>query len=63
MTTRQAFQLMINEKGIQELLSITAQQLYTIRRDLKRNKVSLDLMEDLLIRAGWTKEPEQWKKI
>jgi hypothetical protein len=62
MTTKQAFIQMIQERGIHNKLGISSGQVRFYRNEIKSGKVSLDKMEDLLQKAGWTKIPEQWKK-
>lgn len=62
MTTKEAFEVLLKTKGIHNNIGITAQQLATIRFDYKSEKVSIEMMEELLTKAGWRKVPEIWVK-
>jgi hypothetical protein len=62
MTTPEAFNQLIQEKGIHHQLEITASQLAALRYDYRNRKVSAEKMEELLLKAGYRKVPEYWHK-
>ena len=64
MTTRKAFEKMINVRGIHEKLGISSDKVRNYRARLKSDQViSLDLMEELLQKAGWVVVQEkQWEE-
>jgi hypothetical protein len=62
MSTKEAFEILLSTKGIHHELGLSSEQLATIRFNYNKGKISLDRMEELLIKAGFRKVPEYWHK-
>lgn len=60
MTTREAFEKLMTIRGVHHDLGIENKTWMTIRYNYRRNKVSLEKMEELLTAAGFKKIPEKW---
>lgn len=56
MTTKEAFKKLINIRAVHRSLGISS----TLVRDYRRREPSIEKMEELLLKAGWTKKPEVW---
>jgi hypothetical protein len=62
MTTKEAFIRLLDSPELIEKLNLNANTLRTIRKRVKDKKlISVDKMEELLLKAGATKKPEAWK--
>lgn len=62
MTTKEAFEKLIFARGCYKKLGIEQKTVGALRNNFKKGKVSLDRMEELLLKAGYIKKPEVWKK-
>lgn len=63
MTTKEAFAALIKKKNWWEGIGVTSSAAYNFRNRLKENKpISLEKMEEILIKAGFKKIPEKWHK-
>jgi len=56
MTTREAFKKLIHIRGIHHKLGISS----GLVRIYRFETPSIEKMEELLSKAGWTKKPEVW---
>lgn len=56
MTTKEAFEAMIFERGIHHTLGIPRQRVYEFRK----NAPPVQKQVDLLKKAGWKMSPENW---
>lgn len=61
MTTKEAFEKLLDDSNTAIKLKVLQSTVRTWRARLNANKMSLDKMEELLLKSGATKKPEIWK--
>lgn len=62
MTTKEAFTKLLESPDVIKGLDINPSTVRTLRQRLKEGKgISIEKMEDILIKAGAVKRPENWK--
>lgn len=61
MTTKEAFEMLLDSIDLHLKLKVGQSTIRTWRTRLNANKMSLDKMEELLKKAGASKQPEKWK--
>jgi hypothetical protein len=52
MTTKVAFEKVLSQRGIHHRLGLEQNTVATLRRNYKEGKVSLNKMEEILLKAG-----------
>lgn len=63
MTTREAFEQLINKRAWYTDLEITEVTASALKSNFKKDKVTLDKMEEILTKAGFTvKQEKLWQK-
>lgn len=63
LTTEEAFNQLIHEKAVWNKLQIPEGTVMALRNRFKNKKISLDKMEEILIKAGWkVKQEKLWKE-
>lgn len=62
MTTKEAFKLLLTDKEWWIRIGLNQNTAYSINKRAKEGKhISLEKMEEILIKAGWKKKPESWR--
>ena len=61
MTTKEAFIKLLDSSVINVKLDVGISTIRTWKTRLKANKMSLDKMEEMLLKSGAKKIPEHWK--
>lgn len=63
MTTREAFEQLIARRAWYKDLDITVSSAWSIKNNFKKGLVTIDKMEEVLMKAGFTvKQDKLWQK-
>lgn len=62
MVTRAAFEKLIADTDSYKKMNVPDWKVRDLRRKFKENNITLDKMEELLLKSGWKKKPEKWSK-
>lgn len=60
MTTKEAFETLIQQRGWYRLCNVKPNTARSIKYQYKKNKVSIEAMEKMIQAAGGKKVPENW---